>query len=216
MRLSAVVKKILHKEKRMRIVILGADNAGKTTLLYSFLQRPIKNISPTFGYQIIHENYKVPGSNTEYILEIFDMGGQESIRSYWDTHYAGADGVLFVYDNTTQEINSELLRRSLVHPTLRNASFVCAANKTEDIPEQKNREVKVFVPKENSSIENTWKLTETTTNHIEQHSKDLEEIRRIPIIYTSGTTGRNVSLCFKTLVEAIEKKRKQCHTVPGA
>lgn len=216
MRLSAVVKKIQRKEKRMRIVILGADNAGKTTLLHAFLGKPVRNISPTFGYQLIREQYKVPGSSREYALEIFDMGGQESIRSYWETHYAGADGVLFVYDNTTRGVNSELLKRALAHPTLRNASFICAANKTEDIPEQSNREVKVLVPKEETGSSHAWKLTESTSEETAQDSGSLEEIRSVPIIYTSGTTGRNVTLCFKTLVESIEKKRKQCHTVPGA
>jgi len=53
----------------MRILILGLDNAGKTTILKKFNGEDIDKISPTLGFNIktLHfENYK---------LNVWDVGG---------------------------------------------------------------------------------------------------------------------------------------------
>ena len=55
----------------------GLDNAGKTTILKRLSGEPIDTISPTLGFNIKtlqHDDYK---------LNIWDVGGQKSIRSYW-------------------------------------------------------------------------------------------------------------------------------------
>jgi ADP-ribosylation factor-like protein 2 len=40
------------KEKDVRILMLGLDNAGKTTILKKFIGEDINTISPTFGFNI--------------------------------------------------------------------------------------------------------------------------------------------------------------------
>ena len=52
MGLLTILKKIRAKEKQVRILLLGLDNAGKTTILKRINGEPIDEISPTLGFNI--------------------------------------------------------------------------------------------------------------------------------------------------------------------
>ena len=52
MGLLKILKKTKEKEKEMRILILGLDNAGKTTILKKFNGENIDEISPTLGFNM--------------------------------------------------------------------------------------------------------------------------------------------------------------------
>ena len=52
MGLLTILKKLKQKEKEMRILILGLDNAGKTTILKKFNGEDISEIAPTLGFNI--------------------------------------------------------------------------------------------------------------------------------------------------------------------
>ena len=50
------------KEKEVRLLILGLDNAGKTTILRKFSGEPTDKIEPTLGFNIKtleHQGYKL-------------------------------------------------------------------------------------------------------------------------------------------------------------
>lgn len=85
------------------ILLLGLDNAGKTTLL-----EQIKSIFSS--HDATHEpNLKtVPtvGQNVSLIdlpdlyLRIWDVGGQHSLRGLWQSYYSSAHAIVFVVDST--------------------------------------------------------------------------------------------------------------------
>ena len=52
MGLLNIIRKTKEKEKEMRILILGLDNAGKTTIVKKFNGEDINTISPTLGFNI--------------------------------------------------------------------------------------------------------------------------------------------------------------------
>jgi ADP-ribosylation factor-like protein 2 len=52
MGLLKIPKKNKQKEKEIRLLILGLDNAGKTTILKKFNGEDINSISPTLGFNI--------------------------------------------------------------------------------------------------------------------------------------------------------------------
>lgn len=52
MGLLTVLKKVRRKEREIRILMLGLDNAGKTTILKKFNGEDITTISPTLGFNI--------------------------------------------------------------------------------------------------------------------------------------------------------------------
>lgn len=92
----------------MRVLMLGLDNAGKTTVLYKLkLDQPISAI-PTVGFNVETVTFK----NVKF--GIWDVGGQDKIRPLWRHYYTGTQGLIFVIDSSDkdriEEAKQELYR----------------------------------------------------------------------------------------------------------
>jgi small GTP-binding protein len=67
--------------KEMKALIVGLDNAGKTTILKALSNENLKTISPTKGFNVktlAKDNLK---------LTFWDLGGQRAIRKIWENYY---------------------------------------------------------------------------------------------------------------------------------
>lgn len=74
-----------HSVRELRILLLGLDNAGKTTLLKKLASEDISHITPTQGFNI-------KSVQTEGIkLNVWDIGGQRKLRPYWRNYFANTD-----------------------------------------------------------------------------------------------------------------------------
>ena len=60
-----------------RLLLLGLDGAGKTTILYRLNMGTAVHTIPTVGFNIESVQYK----NIE--MTIWDVGGQEKLRPLW-------------------------------------------------------------------------------------------------------------------------------------
>ncbi|CAK0827161.1 unnamed protein product [Prorocentrum cordatum] len=80
MGLMKILRKMKQEEKEMRLLMLGLDNAGKTTILKKFNGEPVDTVSPTLGFNIKTLEYE------GYKLNVWDVGGQKTIRSYWKNY----------------------------------------------------------------------------------------------------------------------------------
>ncbi|KAL6720534.1 ADP-ribosylation factor protein 3 [Lecanora helva] len=80
------------------ILLLGLDNAGKTTLLstiktlYTHTPPPSKPTVPTVG-----QNVAIVSLPDMY-LKIWDVGGQHALRSMWTSYYSVCHAIVFVVD----------------------------------------------------------------------------------------------------------------------
>ena len=132
MGLLSILRKLKEKEKDVRILMLGLDNAGKTTILKKFNGEDINTISPTLGFNIKTLEHKgMPRSlpcyyllsngflSTGYNLNIWDVGGQKSLRSYWRNYFETTDGLVWVVDSADkrrlQDCKAELHSLLQVH-----------------------------------------------------------------------------------------------------
>lgn len=68
-----------------KIVMVGLDNAGKTTILYQFLMNEVVHTSPTIGSNV----EEVVWRNIHFIM--WDLGGQQSLRAAWSTYYTNTE-----------------------------------------------------------------------------------------------------------------------------
>ena len=93
MGLLTILKKVKQKEREVRILMLGLDNAGKTTVVKKFNGEDIDLISPTLGFNIKTLEYR------GFKLNIWDIGGQTSLRSYWRNYFEQTDGLIWVVDS---------------------------------------------------------------------------------------------------------------------
>ncbi|XP_052672502.1 ADP-ribosylation factor-like protein 3 isoform X1 [Harpia harpyja] len=84
-------------EQELRIVLLGLDNAGKTTLLKRLASEEVSTITPTQGFNIksVHSH--------GFKLNVWDIGGQRSIRPYWKKYLGSTDLLIYVIDSADQK-----------------------------------------------------------------------------------------------------------------
>ena len=128
MGLLSILKKVKEKEKELRLLILGLDNAGKTTILRKFSGEPIDTIEPTLGFNIKtleHGGYK---------LNFWDVGGQKTIRAYWRNYFERTDGLIWVVDSSDRhrlELCRSELQELLTQEKLAGASLLILANKQD-------------------------------------------------------------------------------------
>lgn len=114
--------------KEHKVIIVGLDNAGKTTILYQFLMNEVVHTSPTIGSNV----EEIVVKNTHFLM--WDIGGQESLRSSWNTYYSNTEFIILVVDSTDRErlvISKEELYKMLAHEDLRKAALLIFANKQD-------------------------------------------------------------------------------------
>lgn len=128
MGLLSIIKKTKRKEREMRILMLGLDNAGKTTCVKKFCGEDTNSISPTLGFQITAFTF------CGCTLNIWDVGGQQSLRSYWRNYFESTDGLIWVVDSNDAErlaVCKEELHTLLKEERLAGASLLIFLNKVD-------------------------------------------------------------------------------------
>nr|XP_014341834.1 PREDICTED: ADP-ribosylation factor-like protein 3 isoform X2 [Latimeria chalumnae] len=84
-------------EQELRIVLLGLDNAGKTTLLKKLASDDISTVTPTQGFNI--KSMQFHGLK----LNVWDIGGQRKLRPYWKKYLENTDLLIYVVDSTDEK-----------------------------------------------------------------------------------------------------------------
>ncbi|KAF4988752.1 hypothetical protein FGRMN_9581 [Fusarium graminum] len=124
----SILRKARLKDKEMRILMLGLDNAGKTTIVKKIMGEDVNTVSPTLGFIIKTIDYE------GYKLNIWDVGGQKTLRSYWRNYFEKTDALIWVVDATDririQDCRDEL-QGLLLQERLAGATLLVFANKTD-------------------------------------------------------------------------------------
>jgi len=124
----------LFGKKEMRILMVGLDAAGKTTILYKLKLGEIVTTIPTIGFNVETVEYK------NISFTVWDVGGQDKIRPLWRHYFQNTQGIIFVVDSNDRERISEAreeLQRMLNEDELRDALLLVFANK-QDLPNAMN------------------------------------------------------------------------------
>ncbi|XP_009620631.1 ADP-ribosylation factor 2-B-like [Nicotiana tabacum] len=122
--------KMLFAKKEMRILMVGLDAAGKTTILYKLKLGEIVTTIPTIGFNVETVEYK----NSSFT--VWDVGGQDKIRPLWRHYFQNTQGLIFVVDSNDRDRITEArdeLHRMLNEEELRSATILVFANK-QDLP----------------------------------------------------------------------------------
>lgn len=109
-------------------MILGLDGAGKTTILYRLQMGEVILTKPTIGFNVETLHYK------NLTLNIWDLGGQTSIRPYWRCYYNNTAAIIFVVDSTDKDridIASKELHTMLKEEELQDSALLVFANKQD-------------------------------------------------------------------------------------
>jgi len=127
--MSKVWERMLGK-KEMRILMVGLDAAGKTTILYKLKLGEVVTTIPTIGFNVETVEYK------NISFTVWDVGGQDKIRPLWRHYYQNTQGLIFVVDSNDRDRADdakEELNKMLNEDEMKDAALLVFANK-QDLP----------------------------------------------------------------------------------
>lgn len=127
--ISSIFNRLFGK-KQMRILMVGLDAAGKTTILYKLKLGEVVTTIPTIGFNVETVEFK----NINFT--VWDVGGQDKIRPLWRHYFQNTQGLIFVIDSNDRERMSEAseeLQKMLSEEELKDAILLVFANK-QDLP----------------------------------------------------------------------------------
>ena len=170
---------------KFKVVVAGAKNVGKTSLLRRFATGKFeKSTLSTIGVDF--ETKKVVVDDTEILLNIWDFAGEKKFRLLFPSYVSGASGALMLYDITNEDSLNDLYDWINVIASVPNSP------KTKILIEAKN-DLKRKVKRE----------------------KALELFKKFKfqgeMLSTSAKTGENVEKAFEMLGrEILKNSLKKC------
>ncbi|KAL4236976.1 ADP-ribosylation factor protein 1 [Mactra antiquata] len=128
--------KYMFQKDEYNVLILGLDNAGKTTYLEQTKMKFTKNyqgmnlnkITTTVGLNI--GTITIGGVK----LKFWDLGGQEELQSLWDKYYAESHAVIYIVDSSDKERideSKEAFDKMIVNESLNEVPLLLLANKQD-------------------------------------------------------------------------------------
>ncbi|KAK8394533.1 hypothetical protein O3P69_006597 [Scylla paramamosain] len=108
--------------REMRILILGLDGAGKTTILYRLQVGEVVTTIPTIGFNVEQVTYK----NLRF--QVWDLD------PYWRCYYSNTDAIIYVVDSADRDrigISKQELVSMLEEEELKSAILAVLANKQD-------------------------------------------------------------------------------------
>ncbi|GMM34556.1 Arf family GTPase [Saccharomycopsis crataegensis] len=183
MGLLSIIRKQKLKEHELRVLVLGLDGGGKTSVVTKILHEDTSQIAPTMGFNIstIH--------HSNFTLNVWDIGGQSTIRAFWDNYFMNCDCLVWCIDANSlerlQESFSEF-RKLMDEERLVGSGLLILVNKIDLVP---TNEIETTV----QLIRKTLKIDEIT-NH------------NVGILPVSAITGKNIDRILDWIVsEASER-----------
>eukprot|EP00164_Ancoracysta_twista_P002880 GFYU01003834.1.p1 GENE.GFYU01003834.1~~GFYU01003834.1.p1 ORF type:complete len:819 (-),score=232.03 GFYU01003834.1:171-2627(-) len=124
------IRRVFHyvRPAEVRMLVVGLDAAGKTTILYRQKLGEVVTTIPTIGFNV--ETVRVKNTN----ITIWDVGGCDKIRPLWRHYYQNTQVIMFVIDTNDMERLDEIVEdigRTLGEDELRDAHIVYMLNKCD-------------------------------------------------------------------------------------
>ena len=85
-------------DRHAKILMLGLDAAGKTTVLYKLKLNEVVSTIPTIGFNV--ETVQ-PVKNVSFT--VWDIGGQDKIRPLWRHYFTNTHGLVFIVDSADHQ-----------------------------------------------------------------------------------------------------------------
>ncbi|XP_069745552.1 ADP-ribosylation factor-like protein 13B isoform X2 [Narcine bancroftii] len=114
--------------RKVTLVMVGLDNAGKTAALKGIQGESPEDVAPTVGFS------RIDLKQETFEVTIYDLGGGKKIRDIWKNYYAESFGVIFVLDSSDIDRMEEVkdtVANVLRHPKVAGKPVLVLANKQD-------------------------------------------------------------------------------------
>ena len=121
-----------------KLLLLGLDNAGKTSMLLQYKENQFSSTVPTVGLNVEQIKFRC------YCLTLWDVGGQAT--KLWKHYFDHIDAVVFVVDSTSDDkyLNKakQELHKIMKDPSLQSVPVLLMFNKSDlsNSPDFKSKE----------------------------------------------------------------------------
>ena len=172
---SICVKKTFHK-----VLMLGGEGVGKTTIFHRLCTNEVKLTYPTIGFNV--DTLKI----SNMTVNLWDFGGHDKIMKLWDKYFEFVDLVILVIDSTDQD-SFEKIREilKLIKDNLSETYVLIVANKID--------------------LKHQTLTTEFIVKNICLYEYDLKIVN---FIRCSATTGEGLKEMSRSITNTIENKQK--------
>eukprot|EP00934_Nitzschia_sp_Nitz4_P008855 Nitzschia sp. Nitz4//scaffold152_size53828//28612//29169//NITZ4_006744-RA/size53828-processed-gene-0.84-mRNA-1//-1//CDS//3329537208//8845//frame0 len=123
-----LMDRLMSGHREYRILMLGLDAAGKTTILYRLKLGEVTTTVPTIGFNVEKVEYK------NISFTVWDVGGQSKLRMLWRHYYKDNDALIFVVDSVDTErlgIAKSELEALLAAEEMSSSILLVLANKQD-------------------------------------------------------------------------------------
>ncbi|CAD5184659.1 unnamed protein product [Musa acuminata subsp. burmannicoides] len=120
----------LFGNREARILVLGLDNAGKTTILYRLQMGEVVSTIPTIGFNVETVQY----NNIKF--QVWDLGTLIRQLPYWRCYFPNTQAVIYVVDSSDTDrlvTAKDEFHAILEEEELKGAVVLVFANK-QDLP----------------------------------------------------------------------------------
>ncbi len=125
--MASVIQWLLSKPKYCaRVLMVGLDGAGKSSILYKLKLGTVVSTTPTVGFNLESISFK------SFQLDVWDIGGQEKFRSLWKHYTDESCGLIYVVDSSDPTRLGEAateLHKTL--PLMKNVPLLILLNKKD-------------------------------------------------------------------------------------
>ena len=168
------------KECIYKIILLGDDFIGKTSILLRYTDR-VLNGPPLITIGLDYRLKSIILKNGKSIkMQIWDTAGQDRFRAITKNYYRGLHGIILIYDVTCRR------------------TFESIKNWVSQIREEATKKVTIYL------VANKIDRKEDREVEREEGEKLAKELG-LPFIEVSAKDGINVDEIFEDLVERIYK-----------
>ncbi|XP_071439861.1 ADP-ribosylation factor-like protein 13B [Hetaerina americana] len=115
-------------QKKVVLLLLGLENAGKTTVAKGLAHELENGVVPTVGFSSVTLEYK------KLTVVLYDLGGGPGIRPIWQRYFVDAHGLIFVLDSSDIEKVTEcrdVLKNLLSDDKLSGKPLLVLGNKQD-------------------------------------------------------------------------------------
>lgn len=188
------------QEKTVSILTLGETQVGKTSLILRFIDRVFYyDTKTTIGVDFKVKRINLQNKNV--LVKIWDSAGQERFKTVTRQYYKNAEGVMLIYDVTSQKSFSMIEEwfKSIIENKRKDAQVILIGNKKDMVnrvisAEQGESLAKKFEIKyyETSALsgENVDQVFEELAENILKIKLNTEEEESISLSYNSERDGK--------------------------